>query len=281
MRDDPGSYVLCAYLANTSRQAPAEVFALPVAVRANAATLTISAPARSHPGSDVPVTLVGATELARSLYAKSKPVSAGPCGASRAADLSSKSFAFFEPASGTFSVPRVTGPFRDEGRYTLCAWLQESGTDAVAEASASAVIDVLAPIPIMSSLDMLPSTFATQSRGGFTTDGLPAAGISFRLTNTPARVRFTVAARRTGRRVGSSCDKPTRSNRRRAQCWRYPLVPGSYTYDAGQGTNYLRFSGRIGARRLGPGTYRLLVSARTTTGRGKTLRHTFHIVRSR
>jgi len=60
------------------------------------------------------------------------------------------------------------------------------------------VINVVAPIPIMSSLDMLPSTFATQSGGGFTTDGLPAAGVSFRLTNTPARVRFTVAARRPG-----------------------------------------------------------------------------------
>jgi len=43
-------------------------------------------------------------------------VSAEPCGARRAADLSSESFAFFEPASGTFSVPRVAGPFRDEGR---------------------------------------------------------------------------------------------------------------------------------------------------------------------
>jgi|GEM_PF-2822456 len=282
-RDDPGAYVLCAYLAASSSDPPIEAFTLPVTVRPNTATLAIQAPVAGNPGVAVPVTLAGTTELGRELYAKSKPVGSGPCAQSRSADPSSDSFAFFESALGAFAVPRLAGPFASVGQYTLCAWLQESSTDVVAEAAASAVVTIVPPIPVLTSLEVSPSAFAAQPSGGFTTGSVfsSATTISYRLDNTAAGVRLTVAARRSGRRVGASCRRATRANRNRATCVRYELVPGSYTDDGEEGTNFVRFSGRVGGRRLRTGSYRLFASPRTTTGPGTTLRRAFRVIRSR
>ncbi len=279
--DEPGAYVFCAYLAASSTVAPVEAFTLPVNVRANTATLAVQAPATGFPGVAVPVTLSGTTELGRTLYAKAKPVGAGPCAQSRSADPASESFAFSEPALGVFGLPRLAGPFSDVGQYTLCAWLQEGFSDVVAEAAASAVVNIIPPVPVLTGLDMSPSAFVARTSGGFETGGFPFSSVSYRLTNTAASVRFTVAARRLGRRVGASCRKPTRALRRRKSCVRYQLVPGSFTDSGTSGTNFVRFSGRVGGRRLKTGTYRLYASPRTATGRGVTARHTFRIIRTR
>ncbi|MDP2711317.1 MAG: hypothetical protein Q8O56_08860 [Solirubrobacteraceae bacterium] len=278
---EPGAYLLCAYLASSSTAAPSEQFALPVNVRPNNATLALLVPPRAHPGAGVPVTLVGTTELGRTLFAKAKPIGAGPCGQSRAADPATDSFAFSLPASGAFGLPRLAGPFRDVGQYTLCAWLQESSSDAVAEASASAVLNIVPPVPVLTSLDVSPSAFVARPAGGFKTTSFPSTRVSYRLGNTAASVRFTVAVRRVGRRVGSSCRALTRTNRNRKRCLRYQPVSGSYTDPGRQGHNSLRFSGRVGGKRLRTGTYRLYASPRTSTGRGKTLRHTFRITTRR
>jgi len=278
---EPGAYVMCAYLAASSTAVPTEAFTLPVNVRANNATLTVQAPATGFPGVAVPVTLSGTTELGRTLYAKAKPVGAGPCAQSRSADPSSESFAFSEPALGAFGIPRLAGPFPDVGQYTLCAWLQEGFSDVVAEAAASAVVNIIAPVPVLTGLDLSPDAFVARTSGGFETGGFPYSSVSYRLTNTAASVRFTVAARRSGRRVGTSCRKPTRALRRRKSCVRYQLVPGSFTDSGVSGLNFIHFSGRIGGRRLSTGTYRLYASPRTTTGRGATARRTFRIIRTR
>lgn len=280
-RGDPGAYLLCAYLATSSTAAPTERLSLPVNVRPNNATLALVVPPSAVPGAGVPVLLAGTTELGRTLFAKAKPIGAGPCAQSRAADPAADTFAFSLPASGAFSLPRLAGPFRDVGQYTLCAWLQENSSDAVAEASASAVLNVVPPIPVMTSLDISPSAFVARPAGGFRTTGYPSTSVSYRLENTAASVRFTVAARRTGRRVGTSCRAVTRANRNRKRCLRYQPVSGSYTDPGRQGSNYLRFSGRIGGKRLRTGVYRLYASPRTTSGRGKTMRHTFRITSRR
>ena len=73
----------------------------------------------------------------------------------------------------------------------------------------------------------------------------------------------------------------TQANRSRRSCVRYPLLPGSYTHSATQGMNSLPFSGRVGSRRLKPGTYRLHASPRTASGRGTPRRKTFRIIRRR
>jgi len=118
-RDDPGSYVLCAYLATSSAATPLEALTLPVAVRPNNATLSLRVPSNGFRGVGVPVTIAGTTELDRNVYATAKPVGAGPCGRSRAADPASNAFAFFEPGAGAFSIPRLAGPFATWSLRTL------------------------------------------------------------------------------------------------------------------------------------------------------------------
>ena len=280
--EEPGAYVVCAYLASDFDAVPVERFTLPVNVRPNNASIAIQAPVRGVQDMPTPVTLAGTTELGRQLFARAKPVGSGPCGQSMAADPSSGTFAYAEPALGTFGVPRLAGPFSEAGRYTLCAWVQEHYNDVVAEAGATAVIDIVPPIPVLRSLTMSPSAFAPQPSGGFVTSGLlSSSSISYRLENTKAAVRLTISARRTGRRVGSSCRTLTPANRRRPRCVRYQRIAGSYTDAGTRGTNYVRFSGRVGGRRLKVGAYRLSATPRTTTGPGITRHRLFRVIRSR
>jgi PKD domain len=82
-----------------------------------------------------------------------------------------------------------------------------------------------------------------------------------------------------GRRVGRTCRKATRANRRHRRCTRY-VHAGTLTRHARAGADSLAFSGRIGRKALAPGSYRLTLTLRDPAGnasRPKSL--TFTIVR--
>jgi hypothetical protein len=83
-----------------------------------------------------------------------------------------------------------------------------------------------------------------------------------------AVVRFTVERRKAGRRVGSSCRKPTRRNRSKRKC--DLALKGAFSRRGGQGPNRARFSGRVRGRRLRSGRYKLVAAA--TDGAGNTSR---------
>lgn len=278
---EPGAYVICAYLQDWSSDAAAASAAtVALTVRANRAAIAIGVPPAANPGAGVPVTFVGSTEVGRQLYAKTKPAGAGACGQSRAADPSTDTIAGGLPASAAFAIPRLTGAFNSPGRYLVCAWLQEGYSDVIAEAASSAIISVVAPVPVLTDLDLNPLSFAARRIGPAITTNFPSTAISYRL-NTDAQVRFTVAARRAGRRVGTSCRRPTRALRKRRVCSRYVRVRGSFTHEGKAGFNHLRFSGRLRGRSLAPGRYRLHAAARNSTGAGRKLRQSFRIVRRR
>lgn len=277
--EDPGAYVICAYLQDFSGDdAAASAATVPLNVRPNNAALGITVPPAANPGAGVPIGFVGTTELGRELYAKTKPAGAGACGQSRDADPSTDSIAFGLPASGTFAIPRLTGSFNSPGQYLVCAWLQERSNDVIAEAAASAVLNIIAPTPVLTDLDINPLSFAARRIGPAITNNFPSTSISYRL-NTNAQVRFTVGARRGGRRVGSTCRRPTRALRGRRPCTRYVRVRGSFAHDGTAGTNSLRFSGRLSGRSLGLGRYRLFAEPRNSTGQGRTLRQSFRVIR--
>jgi hypothetical protein len=80
-----------------------------------------------------------------------------------------------------------------------------------------------------------------------------------------ARVVFTIEQRLPGRRVGSKCKPPSRSNRRRPKCTRYALV-GSFAQQSTRGINRRSFSGKIGKRKLTTGTYRVTLVATDAAG---------------
>ena len=95
-----------------------------------------------------------------------------------------------------------------------------------------------------------PAALATRRRFG--------TKVSYTL-NLSASVRFTVVHPQAGRRAkGSHCVKATRRNRRARRCTLLVTIRGSFTLRARAGANSFRFTGRLGARKLTPGSYRLI-----------------------
>jgi hypothetical protein len=80
-----------------------------------------------------------------------------------------------------------------------------------------------------------------------------------------ARVLFTIESRTTGRRVGNTCRKTSRSNRTRPHCTRFVSV-GSFAQNASSGANRKTFSGKIGTKTLAPGRYRATLRATDAAG---------------
>jgi hypothetical protein len=81
----------------------------------------------------------------------------------------------------------------------------------------------------------------------------------------PARVVFTVEQKLPGRKVGTKCKKPSRSNRARKKCSRYKLF-GRFAQDGVAGPNTKTFSGKIGKKKMRPGAYRVTLVATDAAG---------------
>jgi YVTN family beta-propeller protein len=92
-------------------------------------------------------------------------------------------------------------------------------------------------------------------------------GTTFRFTlNEPASVRFAFTQARPGRRVGRKCVPPTKRNRRKRACKR-TVTARVLNFSAHTGANRMRFTGRLTRRKkLKPGRYTLLITARDSTG---------------
>jgi DNA-binding beta-propeller fold protein YncE len=81
-----------------------------------------------------------------------------------------------------------------------------------------------------------------------------------------ATVTFTVERRSAGRKVKGRCVAARKRNRGRPSCKRYVAVRGSFRSKAARGANRLGFTGRLRARKLPPGSYRLVATARDAAG---------------
>jgi Tol biopolymer transport system component len=89
--------------------------------------------------------------------------------------------------------------------------------------------------------------------------------ISYRLSEK-ARVTLTFSLRSRGRKVGRRCVKPRRSNRTKRRCTRF-VKAGTLKFNGKQGTNRVKFQGRLSRRkRLALGRYRLTVGATDAAG---------------
>ena len=104
--------------------------------------------------------------------------------------------------------------------------------------------------------------------------------VSYRLSEA-ATVRFTVQLKSAGRRNGKKCGKPTRKNRKKAKCTRWVTAPGSFTHRGTRGSNSFTFRGRVGGKKLKPGSYRLNGTAKDPAGNASKLQQkAFRIVKS-
>ncbi|MDQ6805878.1 MAG: FG-GAP-like repeat-containing protein [Actinomycetota bacterium] len=80
-------------------------------------------------------------------------------------------------------------------------------------------------------------------------------GTTFRYTlSEAATVQIVISQRRSGRRRGKKCVAPTRSLRKAKKCTR-TVSRGTLTRTSHVGKNSVGFSGRIGSKKLSPGSY--------------------------
>lgn len=144
------------------------------------------------------------------------------------------------------------------------------GTGGVADTTAATMtayaINPTAILPMLSG----PSARAVARRRG--------AIVSYRLSEA-ATVTFAIERKRSGRRVGRRCVRPTRANRRRPRCTRFVRV-ASFIRQGVAGTNRFRFTGRARGRMLPRGRYRLRATTKDAAGNvSRPLSRAFTIVR--
>lgn len=136
--DEPGTYLLCAWLQEQSNAPATAATSLTIDVRSAVATLAIAGPKRLRPGRPRAFTFSGAAELERHVYARVKRTGGQGCGSAYQTDAGD-TLTFFEQVQGNFSFPDAPSEFdiRERGRYLICAWVQESSSDLAPEAAAS------------------------------------------------------------------------------------------------------------------------------------------------
>lgn len=109
--------------------------------------------------------------------------------------------------------------------------------------------------------------------------GKGARTVAYRL-NKSARVTLRIARLTKGRRVAGKCRRQTRRNRTHRPCVRQKVLPGRIVRTGKAGRNRVTLPARIGGRKLAPGRYRLLLTARDSTGKtSPTVRRAFRVIR--
>jgi hypothetical protein len=130
---------------------------------------------------------------------------------------------------------------------------------------AAPAVDALAPA-FTAQPRLAPRTFAAASRGpSVVASAAQGTVVSYSLSE-PAQVAFTVQRAAPGRRARGGCRKPSARNRSGKRCTRFVRVTGSFTHSGATGANRFRFTGRVGGRKLAPGTYRLAATATDPAG---------------
>jgi hypothetical protein len=89
--------------------------------------------------------------------------------------------------------------------------------------------------------------------------------------SAPASVTVTIDQELPGRVTSAGCVALRRANRRRRRCQRHVLLAGRIIVNGHARANALTFRGRIGGRRLGPGSYTLIA----TPAGGRSVRSAF------
>ncbi|HEX8122283.1 MAG TPA: Ig-like domain-containing protein [Solirubrobacteraceae bacterium] len=191
-------------------------------------------------------------------------------------------------ADGTWSTTATLHP----GANTLTAIVRDvDGNDTTATRSVtftprppgpplgpSVVPDVTAPV--LSGVSLSATTFRVAA-GATAVAAATRRGTTVRYTlSEAAKVGFAVSRATKGRRVGGRCRRATAKNRRKRACTRYVKAGRTITRASAAGASTLRFTGRIGTKKLKPGRYRMAVAATDAVGnRSKARKLKFRIVR--
>ena len=123
--------------------------------------------------------------------------------------------------------------------------------------------------PVAGDLRLRPSGFR------------PSTGTTINYTlSEAATTTFTVERVLPGRRKGGKCRRESKSNRTGRRCKRFKRVRGTFTHQGAAGGNSLKFNGRVGGRKLRPGSYRLSAVPKDAAGNvGGRARASFRVKR--
>ncbi len=138
--------------------------------------------------------------------------------------------------------------------------------------------------PRLSSLMISPSRFRASSEGASISrqgKDAPIGTVVSYTDSQSAHAKLSVFKKAPGRKFRGRCVSLRQSNRGNANCMRHRWR-GSFTHRDVAGRNALRFSGRINGKKLGPGVYKLVVSAVSPDGMsGNKLTGSFTVVPQR
>lgn len=154
-----------------------------------------------------------------------------PCGSPRA-------YTALVPGSHTFLV-RATDP---------------SGNTDPSPASRTWTV---AEVATISKLKVSPSALLAAPRGTSIARVKYGATVSYTVS-LAASVTFTVGRRKSGRRIGKSCVKPTSKNRNHKRCTRVVVLKGRFTHAGKAGKRKFHFTGRLRGRKLAAARYVLI-----------------------
>jgi hypothetical protein len=133
------------------------------------------------------------------------------------------------------------------------------------------------PTPVISKLELKPSTFRAARSGASVARQKPPIGTTVSYTlSTEATVAFKAQRAKKGRRRGGKCRR-ARKHARGRRCTRYVTLRGGFNVGGIAGVNKLRFTGRLSNRRLDRGRYRLVATPSIATKTGKPVRARFRI----
>ncbi len=132
--------------------------------------------------------------------------------------------------------------------------------------------------PLVSSFFSSNRLFAV-GRAGTAMSAAAARGTRFRYKlSESARVTIAIQRALPGRKRHGSCVRPSLQLRQAKRCTRYRTI-GRLTRTAKQGSNSIKFTGRLGSRALRPGRYRAVARATDAAGnRSAPKRARFRIV---
>lgn len=126
--------------------------------------------------------------------------------------------------------------------------------------------------PTLGALSIQPKRFAVAKTATAMSAGkrkhkhtAPLGAIVRYTLSEPAKVSFTVEQLAQGRKKGSACVKPTKKLQHAKRCV-LTKSKGTLARTGVSGADQLVFSGRLGTRKLAPGTYELVAQAADAAG---------------
>jgi Putative Ig domain len=134
------------------------------------------------------------------------------------------------------------------------------------------------PAPALAALKVSPSVFRAASTGATVTRRRKTGTTISYTDSQAATTTFTVLEPRPGvRDKHRGCVRPRRAKRAK-RCTRYIAI-GSFTHSDAAGRDTLHFTGRLGRRRLKPGSYRLQALPRANGMTGQAAAIPFRIIK--